>query len=261
MRKLAPDKEFYDNFYRNLRHSINVERLSCIYFFLRLIRFFIILNKLKKKELYILDFGCGNGWLTYALSTCFKSKCNEVVGIDFSEEAIKEAKNCYPQLSFVCCNALEKKESFLNRFNLIVSSEVIEHFEDKEQHIYLDRAGEYLVNNGWLILTSPNKKQWGNYWNASGLNQETYRQPVENWKCPKEFEKLLKNKGFKVCFIYSFDYCFSESSIYRLVNSYKLNWFIKKTIRINPIRLLLGVLRLGLYQIIIAKKCSKREQI
>lgn len=49
----------------------------------------------------ILDLGCGSGQLTAAIG----EKCAEIVGMDASETMIKSAKELYPDIDFLVCDA------------------------------------------------------------------------------------------------------------------------------------------------------------
>ena len=79
-----------------------------------------------EKPASLLDFGCGNGVLTYWL-TKFGYGCR-VVGIDVSLSAIKQARNQYSAegLSFLHISEGIPDE----HYDMVVSSHVLEHVED-----------------------------------------------------------------------------------------------------------------------------------
>src|SRR3989442_7750377 len=61
-----------------------------------------ILKSLRLADPEILDFGCGTGWFTEALS-----HLGRATGIDLSETAIARAKATYPHVRFIAANLFE----------------------------------------------------------------------------------------------------------------------------------------------------------
>lgn len=96
----------------------------------------------------VLDLGCGNGALCGALSAAGF----EVVGCDPSEEGIEFARRTFPHIPFHCLGVYDDPE-VLGEFDIIVSTEVIE-------HIFLPRllprfAAGILRHGGYLVLSTP----------------------------------------------------------------------------------------------------------
>ena len=60
------------------------------------------LSKIKRKNLRILDLGCGSGYFTHIMS-----KYGSVVGIDPEKEAINIAKKSYPDLTFKAASGMK----------------------------------------------------------------------------------------------------------------------------------------------------------
>jgi protein-L-isoaspartate O-methyltransferase len=83
--------------------------------------------KHKNKALTILEVGCGNGWLSAAMS---KISNSEVTGIDINEPELEQAKEvfkCVPNLHFIKGNiesSLLKKKSF----DIIVFAASLQYF-------------------------------------------------------------------------------------------------------------------------------------
>ncbi|KAF5083925.1 Trans-aconitate 2-methyltransferase [anaerobic digester metagenome] len=81
-------------------------------------------KKISDNKMSICDLGCGMGEGTYLLKKYFKD--SEVMGVDFSNYAIKEAKKKYVNASFICSD-ISKIE---RHYDVVVSSHTLEHFED-----------------------------------------------------------------------------------------------------------------------------------
>lgn len=105
-----------------------------------------------KPEWSVLDIGCGNG----ALSADLSKHCREVVGIDISEENIKQAKK-RADINFICADVTNY--DFKRSFDAIVLSNVLEHIKNrvtflknlsKYSKIFLIRAP--LLDRDWITL-------------------------------------------------------------------------------------------------------------
>lgn len=105
------------------------------------------INHLSGKK--VLDMGCGVGTNTNFLI----NKGFEVIGIDLSENMLKNAQNLYPGLMF-------KKEDILktsypdNTFDGIVLAYVIEHFNDEGLLQLRNEITRLLRKDGLLFITS-----------------------------------------------------------------------------------------------------------
>jgi len=103
------------------------------------------------KDKIVLDYGCNNGYGTSVISPC----CKEVIGLDVSSKAIKQAKKiCESENThFNICNGTDIPfES--KKFDLVVSFQVIEHISDPKK--YLSEIKRVLSKNGVAIFTTPN---------------------------------------------------------------------------------------------------------
>jgi len=106
----------------------------------------------------IIDLGCGDGALISAVNKRFPNK--KIIGVDISPRRINLLKERFPSQKFVCtdiCNTNLKDESF----NMVVSTQVIEHVEDDKKMI--DEINRLLKSGGHLYVTSVIKKPWAVY--------------------------------------------------------------------------------------------------
>lgn len=98
----------------------------------------------------ILDVGCGNGNIAKGIG----SLGYEVLGIDFSENAIRYArsKNTLPNVKFQVCSAEEVTQG--DQYDAVICSEVLEHLHDPTR--LMTTLAKILQPNAILIATVPN---------------------------------------------------------------------------------------------------------
>jgi ubiquinone/menaquinone biosynthesis C-methylase UbiE len=97
-----------------------------------------------------LDLGCGDGAFTGYLAEAVA----EVVGADVAEAALRRAKARHPSIEFRWV-AIDGPLPFAdNAFELVWSSEVIEHVADTAR--WLSEIRRVLAPDGRLLLTTPN---------------------------------------------------------------------------------------------------------
>lgn len=101
----------------------------------------------------ILDFGCGNGFISRAVG----ARGYDVTGIDSSEKTIEEARasNTLPNVKFSVVSAGEFTPE-PGKYSAIICSEVLEHLEKPGQLLVL--LHKSLTDDGILIVTVPNGK-------------------------------------------------------------------------------------------------------
>ncbi|MFA5857121.1 MAG: class I SAM-dependent methyltransferase [Candidatus Pacearchaeota archaeon] len=97
----------------------------------------------------VLDFGCGQGEVDYDLVT--KKGAKEVLAIDYSEEAIKIAKekNSHPNIRFECKTYTDVNE----KFDIIISIGVLEHTNNPFE--VLKFLKNLLNENGKIVQICP----------------------------------------------------------------------------------------------------------
>lgn len=112
-----------------------------------------VLNLAKKyldnKNGRILDGGCGVGGFVY----CLQHAGYNSIGIDYSGETVKVAKECYPGLNIQKQDV--RNTSFEdNFFSIYFSFGVIEHFYEGYERILLE-AARIIKPGGYLIISFP----------------------------------------------------------------------------------------------------------
>lgn len=140
------------------------------------------------KDSNILDLGCGRGWLSNLLSSY-----GIVVGIEPVVNVLKYAKHLFPHINFVAGKASSLLNNYTKKFDLIVSSEVIEHIPDDEKEAFVNEIRMLLKIDGYSIISTPRKdaqKDWLKYSNL--------KQPIEEWISERELRDLFENNGFKM---------------------------------------------------------------
>lgn len=109
--------------------------------------------KINAKGKRILEVGCGDGYGSAYLAEA----ASEVIGIDYEEDVILQAKNKYrvPNLSFLCMDAtvLQFKN---DSFDLVCSFQVIEHIPEEKLMQYLSEIKRVLKINGEFYLSTLN---------------------------------------------------------------------------------------------------------
>ena len=113
----------------------------------------LLLSTLRKQmfggTISVLDAGCGHGYFTNLL----REEGYHTIGIDISDKAIEKARGLYPGIDFKVCS-LENRLPFEDEtFDVIWSTEVIEHIFDV--YTYLQEVNRALKPNGFFIITTP----------------------------------------------------------------------------------------------------------
>ena len=113
----------------------------------KLTRVFVELVKKLDGVQSICDLGCGNGHITGRLAALGY----HVTGVDASASGIQIAQRAYPRVVFV--HALIDRDLSLGQFDLVISSDVIEHLYRPSD--LLEAAVSQLKPNGQILLGTP----------------------------------------------------------------------------------------------------------
>ncbi len=113
----------------------------------KLTRVFVELVKKLDGVRTICDLGCGNGHITGRLAALGY----QVTGVDASASGIQIAQRTYPGVEFV--HALIDSDLSLGQFDLVISSDVIEHLYRPSD--LLEAAVSQLKPSGQILLGTP----------------------------------------------------------------------------------------------------------
>lgn len=147
-------------------------------------RYGFLLKFLKKNDI-VLDIACGKGGGTYLIS----KKVNKVVGIDYNEDYIVNARKNYSRKNVKFSVGTDKNlKEYGQFFDKIVSSHTLEHVKDDKK--FLKRLFNSLKNDGELILEVPRLFRYP-------LGEPLYPFHIREYE-RKQLESLLVNTGFKI---------------------------------------------------------------
>ena len=190
------------NLFRNPDGSVRnvLENVEGIVFNENPLDFFIILARYKfgirfiKKTHKVIDVGCGHG-----LGSVFLSKyANEIIGVDLDKDLVETNNSNYKKiknLQFKEFDLLKPSKSFVNKFDVVVSMDVIEHFKKNKLGTVVDSYYNLLNSDGFAIIGTPNI--------ASRPYASQRRLDTHEFEFTRdEFEKTLLKK-FKNVFIFS----------------------------------------------------------
>ena len=110
-----------------------------------------------------LDIGCGGGILSERLSRLGA----RITGIDASESSINVAKQhsikSRLEINYRCITTTDllknEKEKFLNKFDIVIASEVIEHVNERK--VFLSDISKLCRSGGLVVFTTINKSFLG----------------------------------------------------------------------------------------------------
>ena len=113
-----------------------------------------LIPEIKNKR--CLDIGIGTAWVSFEL---LKRGCTEVIGMDVSEERIKNAQRKAEEYGFTNChffvqNAEAMEDLTDESFDFINGRDVIEHLTD--YHRGRDEMYRVLKDGGGLLIQTPN---------------------------------------------------------------------------------------------------------
>lgn len=230
---LKAQEQFYDGFWAGRSDVPNPWELQ------RLAKILEALGALvqpSRNSLEICDLGCGTGWISSELA-----RVGSVTGVDLSPEGIKIARERWPGIEFEVADILSYRPE--KSFDLVVSSEVIEHVEDKAG--YFETVDRILKPQGFLILTTPNGDVWKRW--------PHHRQLLELWPTRRELMSLVKTR-MEVLRYETFVFNYSNAGVMRILNSQKLNGVLRD-VGLGPVyRGIRGALGNGLFQALTARK-------
>lgn len=150
-----------------------------------------LLNNVKlKNNANILDYGCGTGFIAFAL----KNETNNVTGMDYSKGMIEVFNNKVSQ--FDCENIKAVKHNMnedelpKNTYDLIISSKTMHHIKDT--NMFFKKSYNALKNDGILCINDLDKED-------GSFHKDKENDGVEHFGYEKEeLLAIAKNIGFKI---------------------------------------------------------------
>lgn len=137
----------------------------------------------------LLDAGCGTGW--FSKYACDRNAL--VTSMDLGEGLLgRVATKCNSERVVGSILEIPFAE---NTFDIVVSSEVIEHTPDPKRAI--SELFRVLKPGGTLVLSVPNKFWYFSIWIANKLKLRPY-DGYENWQGWNELKKCLLSNGFEI---------------------------------------------------------------
>lgn len=128
------------------------------------------IRALGRRDLKILDAGCGAGWLVQELVDF-----GHVTGIDFAADVLARARERVPAATFVAGDLLTTPLE--GRYDVIVSLEVLAHVAD--QRALMGRFASLLVPGGSLLLATQNRPVLERWSEVGGPMPGTLRRWVD----------------------------------------------------------------------------------
>ena len=87
-----------------------------------------LIKQIQVESLTVADWGCAQGDGTNVWASYINSQ--QLSGVDFSQIAIDQAHERYPSIQFICENWLESDDLTTQRYDVVFSSNTLEHFHN-----------------------------------------------------------------------------------------------------------------------------------
>ncbi len=134
-----------------------------------------------------LDIGCGVGGNVNFL----KNYCTEITGLDFSEAAVKLAKEKWPSCNFLIGDANKISSLYEeNSFDLVTVLNVLYHQWIINDEDFLEQTYKILNKGGYIVITEPAFMHLWRQHDIQDMGKIRYRL--------KEMKKMLKQAGFVI---------------------------------------------------------------
>ena len=103
----------------------------------------------------ILDIGCGYGFLAYMLS--FTSPERKITGIDYDEEKIETANNCFSKSSNINFVSSDISAYTFQEYDAIIMADILHYLQPDEQELVIKKSIRHLRRGGVIIIRDGNK--------------------------------------------------------------------------------------------------------
>jgi 2-polyprenyl-3-methyl-5-hydroxy-6-metoxy-1,4-benzoquinol methylase len=195
----------------------------------------------KIPEMRICDLGCGRGWMASQLQGL---GC--VTGVDLSPDGVKIAAERWPAIKFECADILKYDAG--EKFDLIVSSEVIEHIADSKKPAFVDTVSRNLKSGGFVVITTPNSRAKSAWERAGQLSQL-----IEDWPSRRQLRALFR-QDYELLLHKTFVHQYTYLGVHRFFSAPKLLRFLRRRGFIELYEGLQSSLGVGLHQVLIARR-------
>lgn len=164
---------------------------------------------LGKRDLRIIDIGCGTGWMSERLAPF-----GHVTATDLADQVLQRARARAPHINFVSGDFMQlpfERESF----DVAVSLEVLSHVAD--QVAFMRRVADLLRPGGYFMLATQNRYVLER-WSEIAPSTPGY---IRHWVSARALRRLLR-PHFAIIELTSV-MPVGDQGLLRLVNSIKLN--------------------------------------
>lgn len=111
-------------------------------------------EKLIPKKATITDIGCGYGFLAYMLN--FYSKERIILGIDYDEEKVCVANNCFSKNDNVKFVAADASDSKLRQSDIFIMNDMLHYMPYEKQDLLITNCMQNLAEGGKIIIRDGN---------------------------------------------------------------------------------------------------------
>ena len=138
----------------------------------------------------VLDIGCGAGQITNYLT----QRGIGAIGIDFSEELLKIAKQNFPNSKFILADICDYEQK--EQVDGIITKDVLFHLSDENLIQVLHKFRRMLKPNGNLCIIMDMPKEAGEQIFVEELDDKY--QIYYNYLTPEKLKDLLEKTGFNI---------------------------------------------------------------
>jgi ubiquinone/menaquinone biosynthesis C-methylase UbiE len=182
MRDRKTRQKVYDSRYQI--YNVDHGRVDCEF-----------INDLISPEMTVLELGAGAGHL----SNMCMNLTDHVISTDFSPAMAYKARRSYSNLEICIADAEAQLPFKESSFDVIISSEVIEHLFNIT--IHLEQIRRLLKKNGLYIIKTPNKTLESVYNHMSKKDNYYYRSFHPSIQSYFSLKNILIKNGFKPTFL------------------------------------------------------------
>lgn len=143
----------------------------------------------------LLDCGCGDGSLLFALKAGNYFDMKKICAVDLSKNRIELVKKIDPKINALVDNAETLKNISTNSIDFYISSYVIEHVDDKKM---IDTAGRVLKKGGIAYISTIYKKWYGWYYQRKNGRWVMDTTHLREYSYDNELIQFIDQKKFIV---------------------------------------------------------------